>query len=130
MKYIISCILVLGLYTPFAIAGEVEIGGVILKKDAASNSWTFHVTVRHDDTGWDNYVDAWQIVDKQGKILGKRVLFHPHVNEQPFTRSLSDVKLGDAAIIYVEAHDKVHGWSKDRVKIDLSKPQGKRYRIR
>ena len=130
MKFIISCILVLSLYTPFAIAGEVEIGGVILKKDAASNSWTFHVTVWHDDTGWDNYVDAWQIVDKQGKILGKRVLFHPHVNEQPFTRSLSDVKLGDAAIIYVEAHDKVHGWSKDRVKIDLGKPQGKRYRIR
>ena len=110
-------------------AGDVVIVKVELRNNTGGDNWTFHVTLKHADSGWNHYADAWRIVTEDGTVLGKRVLFHPHENEQPFTRSLSDVKLGGNAIIYVEAHDKVHGWSKDKVKIDFDFKQGDRYTI-
>ena len=45
------------------------------------------------------------------KVLGKRVLYHPHVNEQPFTRSLHGVKIPPGVgKVTVEAEDSVEGW--------------------
>jgi hypothetical protein len=112
-----------------ASANQVEIVNVML--EASANRWTFHVTLKHDDTGWDHYADDWRIVDEKGKVLGNRKLWHPHVGEQPFTRSLADVLIPKGTkIIYIEAHDKVHGWSKQRVRIDMGKPKGNRYEIR
>jgi len=110
-------------------ADNVEIKKVELRSNSNGKEWTFHVTLKHADSGWEHYADAWRIVDDEGNVIGKRVLFHPHEHEQPFTRSLSGVKLKEDAIIYVEAHDKVHGWSKDRVKIDTDISEGDRYRI-
>jgi hypothetical protein len=84
-----------------------------------------NVKLQHQDNGWEHYADEWRLVDAQGNILGSRVLLHPHVEEQPFTRALSNVKLDDSlGTIYVEAHDKEHGWSKQKLEIDLSKMQG------
>ena len=101
-----------------ATAGTVEI--VNAKVEKQRSSWVFHVTLKHADTGWDHYADAWRVVTADGKELGKRTLFHPHVDEQPFTRSLADVKIpGGASEVYIEAHDKVHGWNKQRFKVKL-----------
>lgn len=101
-----------------AIAGEVEIVDAKVEKQRAG--WVFHVTLKHADAGWDHYADAWRVVTKDGKELGKRTLFHPHVDEQPFTRSLGDVKIpAGAGEVYIEAHDKVHGWSKQKFKVKL-----------
>lgn len=91
-----------------------------------TNQWTISVTLKHSDTGWDHYADAWRIIDQKGKILGERVLHHPHEHEQPFTRSLSNISLPTPSktphnTLYIEAHDKQHGWSKQRLSIDLSK---------
>jgi hypothetical protein len=96
-----------------------------------NNRWTFNVTLQHADTGWDHYADGWRIIDAKGTELGYRTLHHPHVNEQPFTRSLSSVIIpAGTKVIFVEAHDKIHGWNKDKVRIDLSKPKAKRYQIK
>ena len=122
-------VLVALLISATALANEVQIKKVEIRGNNTEDSWTFHVTLKHNDSGWDHYADAWQVVDEDGKVLAKRVLYHPHEHEQPFTRSLSGVKLQGSAIIYVEAHDKVHGWSKDRVKIDFDFTEGDRYRI-
>jgi hypothetical protein len=44
-------------------------------------------------------------------VLGERVLLHPHVDEQPFTRSLSGVAIpSDVEQVTVRAHDNVDGW--------------------
>ncbi|MBN4080645.1 hypothetical protein JYT31_03170 [Beggiatoa alba] len=125
MKFVIA----LMLFPQFLYAAEVEIKNVELRSNNGGYSWTFHVTLKHDDSGWEHYADAWRIVDEDGKVLGKRVLYHPHEYEQPFTRSLPGVKLAENAIIYIQAHDKRHGWSKDRVKIDFDFAEGDRYRI-
>ena len=72
------------------------------------------VTLRHDDTGWDHYADAWRVETADGTILGIRELLHPHVHEQPFTRSLTlDLPAGlEGAVI--RARCSVTGWA-DRV---------------
>ena len=115
---------------PFTLqAAQVEV--VAVEMEQAGASWTIRVTLRHADAGWDHYADAWRLVDASGKVLGTRVLHHPHVNEQPFTRSLSGVQIpGKLTKVYVEAHDKVHGWSKDRVKVDMQTDKGKRYQLK
>jgi len=110
-------------------AGEVSITQVRFVEERAG-SWRVHVTLRHADSGWDHYADEWRVVDEAGHPLGKRVLLHPHVNEQPFTRSLSGVRTPEGvSVVYVTAHDTVHGWSSDRVKIDLSESSGPRFRV-
>lgn len=89
---------------------------------AAGDAWTFSVTLRHADTGWDDYADGWRILSLDGTELGIRTLYHPHVEEQPFTRSLSGVKLPNGTTeVLVEARTNTDGWSGERVTFKLPK---------
>ncbi|WP_371808746.1 hypothetical protein [Ruegeria sp. HKCCD4884] len=95
-----------------------------IEKVAATRSgdtWRFDVTIRHPDTGWDDYADGWRVLDMNGNELGMRVLHHPHVDEQPFTRSLSGVAIPEGtAQVQVQARDNVGGWAEDTTVIDLN----------
>jgi len=109
-------------------AGEVEVIKVELAMREAT--WQASVTLRHEDEGWDHYADAWRLVTESGDVLGTRDLAHPHVNEQPFTRSLDGIVIPEGlSIVYVEAHDKVHGWAPQRVRVDLDRAEGDRYSV-
>jgi hypothetical protein len=69
------------------------------------------VTVRSGDTGWEKYADAWEVRAVDGTVLGTRVLAHPHVDEQPFTRSLGGVVIPDGVTeVVVAARDSVAGF--------------------
>lgn len=122
-------ITIFGLFLPISsFANDVEIVKVVLTKH--TGTWRADVTLKHADSGWNHYADAWRLVDDKGNEIGKRTLYHPHVNEQPFTRSLSNFHIGDdKKIIFVEAHDKEHGWSPNKVKIDMEKASGAKYQI-
>ncbi|MDC9728011.1 MAG: hypothetical protein PSN04_01625 [Methyloprofundus sp.] len=101
-------------------AGEVSILAAEFLK--TNNNWRVNVTLKHGDTGWDHYANIWQITDVNGNVLASRLLQHPHVNEQPFTRALSGVSIPKGSTkLYIEAHDKVHGWAKNKLSIDLNK---------
>lgn len=95
----------------------------VIKNINAKNSgglWTFDVTVEHADTGWDDYADAWRIIDQNGKVLGQRNLAHPHVDEQPFTRSLSGVSIpSDLTEVGIQARDSIGGWAPQTVTVKL-----------
>jgi hypothetical protein len=76
-----------------------------------SGTYRFDVTVSSQDTGWDKYADAWEVRDSSGNVLGVRVLTHPHVDEQPFTRSLSQVMIpAGVGELVVAARDSVDGF--------------------
>ena len=91
---------------------------VVLKR--SGNTWRVNVTLEHGDTGWDHYADGWEIRTPDGTELGYRKLHHPHVKEQPFTRSLSGVTIPEGTeFITVHGHDSVHGWSADVFRLDL-----------
>ncbi|MDU8929297.1 hypothetical protein RXV86_18040 [Alisedimentitalea sp. MJ-SS2] len=82
--------------------------------------WRIDVTLQHPDTGWEHYADGWEILDKSGKQLGYRKLMHPHVEEQPFTRSLVNVMLPDGTReVFIRANCSKAGMSTDSVAIDL-----------
>ncbi|MBO9431087.1 hypothetical protein [Sulfitobacter sp. R18_1] len=88
--------------------------------DRQGDLWKFDVTIRHNDSGWDHYADAWRILDPNGKPLGTRNLAHPHVKEQPFTRSLSGVRIPEGMTeVSIQARDSVSGWSSELVTIPL-----------
>ncbi len=86
----------------------------------APETYRFDVTIRHPDTGWDHYADGWRVLDMDGNELGIRVLFHPHVNEQPFTRSLDGVKVPNGTTqVQVQARDLPEGWNAGTTIVEL-----------
>ena len=85
-------------------AEEGDVVGVEAAKES-DGTWRFSVTVSHPDEGWEHYVDRWDIVAPDGRVLGIRVLLHPHVQEQPFTRALGGVVIPeDLSQVTIRAH--------------------------
>lgn len=100
-------------------AGEADVVDVRVAKSTAG-TYRFDVAVAHLDAGWDHYADAFEIVNLDGTVLGTRVLAHPHVNEQPFTRFLSNVSIPNGVReVMVRAHDKVHGLGGKTMRVAL-----------
>jgi hypothetical protein len=87
----------------------------------SNGNWNFDVTLIHDDTGWDHYADLWIIINPDnGEIFGSRVLAHPHVKEQPFTRSLNNVNIPEnITMIEIRAKCNLHGFLGKRIRLDL-----------
>ena len=96
-------------------AAEPEIVKVQVSKP--DMGWLFEVTLRHADTGWDHYADAWEVFGPDGTSLGIRELVHPHVDEQPFTRSLTLSEVPDGALT-VRARCLVDGWGDTRAPVE------------
>ena len=111
-------LLALLLTCTLAHADEAKVFGVEVSK-VGDGRYRFDVTLSHPDTGWDHYANAWHVESPDGTKLGTRVLAHPHVNEQPFTRSATvEIPVG-TAYVNVRAQDLVHGESKDVVRVEL-----------
>ncbi|MFK7942006.1 MAG: hypothetical protein AB8B85_03700 [Paracoccaceae bacterium] len=101
-----------------AVAGEAEV--VAAKATWSGGSWRFDVTLKHGDKGWEHYADAWRVVGPDGTVFGTRTLYHPHVDEQPFTRSLSGVTIPQGTgTVQVQARDSVHGWNTATFEVSL-----------
>ena len=104
---------------------------------SADGTWTFHVTVRHPDTGWEDYADGWDVLTPDGRVLKPdpsspftRLLLHPHETEQPFTRSQSGVIIPpDVAQVRVRAHDLVDGFGGREVVVDLTVSAGQDFEV-
>ncbi len=78
----------------------------------SGGSWRFSVTLSHPDTGWDHYADGWRVELADGTVLATRELLHPHVTEQPFTRSQGGVDVPDGVTqVLIRAKCSVDGWN-------------------
>ncbi len=87
----------------------------------ASGGWRFDVTLEHGDTGWDDYADGWRVELSDGTVIGTRELTHPHVAEQPFTRTLSAVAVPEGTgTVHIRARTSQTGW--DSMTVPLSLP--------
>lgn len=104
---------------------------------AADESWTFNVTVQHPDTGWEDYADGWDVLTPNGTVLRPdaesqftRTLLHPHVEEQPVTRSQSGIVIPlDVTEVRVRAHDIVDGFGGREVVVDLARTSGADFEV-
>jgi hypothetical protein len=120
------------------ISGEGNADVVYVKAvQAADSTWTFHVTVSHPDTGWDDYADGWDVLTPDGTVLKPdpespftRLLLHPHVDEQPFTRNQSGIVIPeDVSEVRVRAHDLVDGFGGREVVVDLTAASGENFEV-
>lgn len=89
-------------------AGDADIVDVSITA-LGDSRFRIDATVEHADTGWDHYANRWDVLTESGELLGTRELLHPHVNEQPFTRSLTLNIPADVARVVIRAGDSVHG---------------------
>ncbi len=76
----------------------------------APGAYNFSVTVQSPDTGCDQYADWWEIVSPDENLIYRRVLFHSHVGEQPFSRSGGPVAIGPEETVIVRAHMSTTGY--------------------
>ena len=109
------------LWAGAAVAGEAHVVEAEATQEGAG-AWRFDVTVAHADEGWDHYADKWEVLAPDGSLLGTRVLLHPHVGEQPFTRSLGGIAI-PAGIdrVILRAHDSVHGLGGGETTVELAR---------
>ena len=121
-RYSLTMFVFLWVLSPAVVsfAGEADVVGV-KASSGKDGTWSFSVTVRHDDEGWDHYADRWEVLGPDGEVLGTRVLMHPHVGEQPFTRSLGGVKVPEGVSkVMVRGHDLVHGYGGEVMEVELN----------
>ncbi|MFD0917919.1 hypothetical protein ACFQ14_16050 [Pseudahrensia aquimaris] len=103
-----------------ALAEGADVVGVS-KVQASDGSWRFRVTVAHGDEGWEHYANSWQVLAPNGQVIATRVLAHPHVEEQPFTRNKSGIVIPEGVDeVIVRAGDSVHGFSGKTMRVKLS----------
>lgn len=118
MKQIIPFVIAI-LMSTSAFANEPIVTKVTVSKASPYGARNFDVTIKHNDEGWEHFADKFEILSPNDDLLGTRVLAHPHVKEQPFTRSKNGVKIPKGLKqVKVRAHDSVHGYGPS-ITVDL-----------
>ena len=102
---------------PAGTSGCADVVGVVVAE--AGEGVRFDVTVASADTGWEKYADLWEVRAPDGTVLGSRILAHPHVDEQPFTRSTVVEVPPDVSVVEVVARDSVEGFCGASVEVEL-----------
>ncbi len=88
----------------------------------SDGAWTFDVTLSSPYDTPQRYADAWRVVGPDGTVFGVRELDHDHASEQPFTRSLGDVRIpDDVRTVTVEGRDQVSGYGGTTFEVTLTR---------
>lgn len=142
MKNVIALCLTCCLYATSALGADNKANSISTSLDFAQvenvkaiqskdNSWCFYTTIRHNDEGWEHYADLWLVSDLKGNKLAERVLAHPHVNEQPFTRSQCNINIPkEISEVIVKAKCNKHDFSGQQITVDLNKSKGIGYTVK
>ncbi|CAM3299242.1 hypothetical protein ZORO111902_00825 [Zobellia roscoffensis] len=94
------------------LAAESDAAGILsditkvikIEVSGNENGYTFNATIQSPDTGCDQYADWWEIIDLKGNLIYRRILAHSHVDEQPFSRSGSNIPLAANTQVYIRVH--------------------------
>ena len=102
-----------------AMAGAADVIDVAVRK-AGAGMYDFDITIASDDRGWEHYADLFEVLAPDGRVLGTRVLLHPHEDEQPFTRDLHGIAIPqDIGRVTLRAHHKPLGYDGATMTVDL-----------
>jgi len=84
-----------------------------VKVSGQPDAYTFSVTIRSADSGCEQFADWWEVIDKTGRLLTRRILLHSHTGEQPFTRSGGPVAIKADSHVWIRAHMNNNGYGGD-----------------
>jgi hypothetical protein len=108
-----------------AVAAEQDnpkIADVQVKRDSPDQAGIYHVTVtiEHEDTGWDDYVDAWEIVGTDGTLLGVRPFFEPELEQTSTVSALAGVVIPtEIKSVTIRTRKHPEGYQGDPVEIAI-----------
>lgn len=111
-----------------AAASPTEVVHAVFSK--AGGAWRVSVTLRHADSGWNHYANVWVVETVEGRELGRRVLLHPHEDEQPFTRSERITVPPGVTRVRVRAGDNVNGINSNVLVVELTRAKGPGFEVR
>ena len=86
--------------------------------EGQNGTYTFDVTLHHDDDGEEGYANWWQVERLDGTRLGRRELLHAH-SQQPFTRSETIDIPEDVTCVVVRGHDQTHEYGGLAIVVNL-----------
>jgi hypothetical protein len=119
------CVLLLGLALFGATNAQAGVADVLNAEARCDAAGLCHiqVTIKHADIGWSHYADRFEILGPNDAVIATRVLRHPHVHEQPFTRTLKAVEIPKGVDeVVIRAHDSVDGDGGRRVTLAIERP--------
>jgi hypothetical protein len=86
------------------------------------DTYRFDVTISSPYDSPERYADAWRAISPDGTELGVRELTHDHADEQPFTRSLTDVTVpAELDTVEIEARDLIGGWTGETYEVTIDR---------
>lgn len=109
---ILACIFVFAM--PNQAAAEnyyAEITKVSAIKSPLGSGYSINVAIKSSDKNCSHYVNWWEAVSENGKLLYRRILSHPHSREQPFSRGGVTNSITDETTFYIRAHIHPFGYS-------------------
>ena len=66
-RLVLACAWLVMVLPATALAGKADVLKVAVSQQG--ETYRFDVTVAHEDTGWDHYADAWEVVGPDGKVI-------------------------------------------------------------
>jgi hypothetical protein len=97
-----------------------RITDVKVKRDSPEQSGIYHikVTIEHEDTGWDDYVEAWDVFGPDGQILATRPFFEPELERPQTVSALAGVVIpAEITSVTVRARTYPDGLKGDPVEV-------------
>lgn len=115
-------IVMLGAKVGYAEQSNPRIADVQVRLDSSDQPGIFHikVVIEHQDTGWDDYVDAWEIVGLDGQLLGSRPFFEPALDQEKTVSALAGVVIpDDVKTVMIRARKHPQGYQGEPVEITI-----------
>lgn len=125
MRFALSiglALFMLGGQVGYAGESDPKIADVNVRLDSADQPGIFHikVVIEHQDKGWDDYVDAWEILGSDGRLLGSRPFFEPELERAKTVSALSGVVIpNDIKTVTIRARKHPEGYKGEPVEITV-----------
>ncbi len=127
-RLVIQGLVVLGMVLGGAVMAQTKAPANQLHPDVVNvkvqargaNRFDFDVTLSSPYDTPQRYADAFRVLHSDGTVLGERVLWHDHQNEQPFTRDLYGVVIpAGIKTVTVQGRDQKNGWGGKTMQVAL-----------
>ena len=78
------------------------------------------VTIEYEDTGWDDYIEAWEVRGPDGAVLGVRPFFEPSLERTRTVTALAGVVIpDDIKTVTIRARAYPVGYVGDPVEVSI-----------
>ena len=83
---------------------------------AGDNRYHFTAQIAHFDLSWEHFVDRWEIIGENRRVLATDNIYYPQIGGGVLVRLLTGVKVepGTEYVIF-RVHDKQDGYGREKL---------------